>query len=73
MLIFVTVKPRKKENKIEKIDNKHYVVWTKELPVKGKANYAVTKLLASHFDISQSNIILTSGITSKQKVFEILK
>lgn len=73
MLIFVTVKPRKKENKIEKINETHYVIWTKEPPEKGKANNGVIKLLASYFDLSQSKIILRSGATSKQKVFEVFK
>jgi len=71
MHIFVTVKSRKKENKVEKVDDLHFIVWTKELPVKGRANNAIMRLLASYFDISLSTILLKSGLTSKHKVFEI--
>jgi len=71
MHIFVTVKTRKKENKVEKIDNTHYVIWTKEIPQKGKANIAVIKLLASKLHLPPSSILLKSGLTSKQKIFEI--
>lgn len=71
MLIFVTVKPRKKENKVEKVNDNHYTVWTKEVPQKGKANNAVIKLLAEYFDIKQSAILLKSGTTSKHKICEV--
>ena len=71
MLIFVTVKPRKKENIIEKTDNSHYIVFTKEIPVKGRVNNAVQKLLSKHLNLPRNVIILKSGATSKHKVFEI--
>lgn len=72
MYIFVTAKARKKENKVEKIDNTHYVIWTKEIPQKGKANTAIIKLLASKLRLPPSSVLLKSGSTSKKKIFEIV-
>ena len=51
MKIFVTAKPNAREDKVEKIDDTHFVVWTTELPVKGQANFAIIKLLAEYFGV----------------------
>jgi len=71
MRIFVTVKSHKKENKVEKIDQTHFIVWTKELPIKGKANNSAIKLLAKQLVIPPSAIYLKSGAASNRKIFEI--
>jgi hypothetical protein len=71
MRIFVKVKPGAKEEKIEKIDEAHFVVFVKEAPEKGKANEATIKVLAEHFRISKSDIKLISGFSSKNKIFEV--
>jgi len=83
MKIFVKAKPNAKEEKIRKIEetanlfgnNKQtsdtYEVWIKEPPVDGKANEAIAEILVKHFGVSKSQIILISGFSSKQKIFEI--
>ena len=48
-----------------------YIVKTKAEPVEGKANEAITILLAEHFGVTRSQVRLIRGSTSKQKVFEI--
>ncbi|OHB05321.1 MAG: hypothetical protein A3A26_01905 [Candidatus Zambryskibacteria bacterium RIFCSPLOWO2_01_FULL_47_14] len=48
-----------------------YTVWTKERPIEGRANEAITKLLAEYFQTQRSQVRLISGATSKRKVFEI--
>ena len=80
MKIFVKAKPGAKENrvtppplKLMQDEEGWYTVSTKERPVEGRANEAITKLLAEHFDISRSQVRLVSGATSKRKVFEIKK
>ncbi len=40
-------------------------------PVKGKANEAVIRALAEHFDVPKSRIIITKGQTSNKKEVEI--
>jgi len=71
MKIFVKAKPLAKEEKIEKIDDDHFVVWVKEPPLKGQANEAIRKKLADYFRVPVSQILLKSGFASKDKIFEI--
>lgn len=70
MRLSVTVKPRSKQEKVEKTDH-GYTVYVKEPPVKNKANKALTKLLSRHFSVPKSQIAILSGLKSKQKVVEI--
>jgi len=71
MKIIVKVKPGAKNDKIEKIDEANYIVSVKEPPIGGRANVAVIKLLAEHFDISVSLIEIVSGFMARVKVIEI--
>ena len=72
MKVFVKVKLKAPVNIVKKVDGIHFTVWTREAPEKGRANEAVAKILAAHFEIAPSRIRLVSGFSSKQKVFEIL-
>ncbi|MFH0773592.1 MAG: DUF167 domain-containing protein [bacterium] len=65
------VKPKAREEKVEKIDISHYIVHTKNLPEKGRANEGVIRLLASYFSLPKSNIVIISGKTSRLKVVNI--
>lgn len=71
MNIFVKVKPKAREEKVEKVDNNHFVVHTKEQPEKGKANAGVVRLLSSYFSLPKSKIIIISGMTSPLKVITL--
>lgn len=71
MRIFVKVKPAAKEEKVEKIDDTNFKVEVKEPPREGKANAAVTKALASYFDVTQSDVRIVSGFTSRSKIIEV--
>ena len=73
MKIFVRVKPKAKEEKIEKIDDINFRAQVKEPPEKGRANRAIVKMLADYFNISQSNVRIISGSTSRLKIIEITK
>ncbi|CUS78157.1 hypothetical protein JGI7_02012 [Candidatus Kryptonium thompsonii] len=73
MRIFVKVKPNAKVEKVEKIDEVHFVVSVKAPPVEGKANEALIKLLSDYFNIPKGNIKIVSGLSSKSKIVEILK
>lgn len=73
MKISVKVKPNAKQEKIEKIGERDFLVWVKEKPQKGKANQAVIRVLAEYFNVPKSEVILLKGQTSKEKVFEIKK
>jgi uncharacterized protein (TIGR00251 family) len=71
--IQVKVKPRSKTEDVAKeIDGNVYVVRVKEPPVEGKANRAMLKLLARHFGVPESRLRIVSGLSSKNKVVEVL-
>lgn len=71
MKINVKAKPGAREEKVEKIDDVNFTVSVKEPPVRGRANAAIVKVLAEYFKVSNSQIHLISGFSSRQKIFEI--
>ena len=71
MKIIIKTKPGAKNNKIERIDEANYIISIKEPPINGRANAALIKLLADHFDISPSLIEIISGFMARTKVVEI--
>ncbi len=46
-------------------------VYVRERAVDGKANEAVVRVLAQHFDVPRSRVTLASGATSRIKRFRI--
>ena len=72
MKISVSVKTNAKKNTVEAVDAAHYIVRLNAVPVEGKANDALIKLLAAHFDIARSRIRIVSGFSSHAKIIEIL-
>lgn len=70
MRISVRVKPKSREEKIEKIDN-GYTVYIKEQPIENRANIALIKLLSKYFNVPKSKINILAGIKSKNKIIEI--
>lgn len=71
MKILITAKPRAKEEKVEKIDDAHFIVSVKEPPVRGLANAAIVKVLAQYFGVPISSVVIISGRNSRQKIVEI--
>lgn len=72
MKINIKVKPAAQENKIEKIDEEHYVISVKEPPIQGRANRALIFLLADYFQIPSSGVQIISGHTSRNKIISII-
>jgi uncharacterized protein (TIGR00251 family) len=72
MKINIKVKLRSKEEKIEKIDEDNFTVWTKELPIENRANEAIIRILADYFNVPKASISIVSGFKSKQKTVEIM-
>ena len=65
--IIVRVKSKSREERVEKIDNSHYIIHVKEIPEKGKANEGVIRSLSKYFSISKSKIVIISGHQSHTK------
>lgn len=69
--IFVKAKPSSREEKVEKVDESHFIVSVKEPPVQGKANQAIRNALAVYFKTGTSCVRIVSGQTSRNKIIEI--
>ena len=72
MRINVKAKPSSREEKVEKIDDKNFVVSVKEPPEKGKANEAIRNALAVYFKTGSSRVKIVSGYSSRNKIIEII-
>ena len=72
MKISVKARPNSREEKIEKIDQVHYIVFVKEPPKKGKANEAIRNALAVYFNVASARVRIVSGYSSHNKVVEII-
>ncbi len=78
MRISIHVKLKAKEEKVEKVilqkltgEEIQYQVSVKELPIDGKANEAVTRLLAEYFKVPKASVRIIAGHTSREKIVEI--
>ena len=71
MKIFIKAKPGAKEESIKKVDGLNYIISVKEPPIKGRANQAIIRVLVEYFKVSQTNINIVSGWSSRSKVIEI--
>jgi uncharacterized protein len=71
MRILARVRTKSKRPGVTKLDDAHFVVAVAEPPIEGKANRAVAQALAEHLGVSPSRVMLVSGRTSREKVFEV--
>jgi hypothetical protein len=70
MKIQVKVKPNSRTEEVSR-EGDSFIIKVKEPPKEGKANQAVIKLLAEHFDVPQSQVRILSGFRSRNKVIEV--
>lgn len=71
MKIFVKAKPDGYEDKVEKIDETHFIVETREPPMNNRANLAITGMLARYFGVEPGKIRMIKGFRERSKIFEI--
>jgi hypothetical protein len=78
MKIFVRAKPGVKKAYVkettdlfERAGERHFVVAVNERAVDGKANRAIERALAEHFDVPTSCVRIIAGQTAKEKVVEV--
>jgi uncharacterized protein (TIGR00251 family) len=70
MKIQVKVKPNSKAEEVSQ-EGDSFIVRVKEPPKEGRANRAVTKLLAEQFGVPRSQVRILSGFKSNNKIIEI--
>ena len=71
MKIQVKVKVNSRTEEVSQEDN-IFTVKVNKPPREGKANQAVIKLLAKHFEVPKNQVRILSGIKSKNKIIEIV-
>lgn len=82
MIYSVTVKPGSKKGPLviespamdaaQSTAAKNLTVYLREKPVDGAANIALIKILAEHFHVAKSCVVIKSGVSSRHKLIEIL-
>ena len=72
MKISVKVKANAKQQKIEAIADGSLKISLKSPPIDGKANLELISLLAKHFQVSKSQVMIKSGQNNQSKIVEIL-
>ncbi|OCB58481.1 hypothetical protein A5722_07355 [Mycobacterium vulneris] len=71
-MITVRVKPGSRKGPlVEVADDGTLTIYVQERAVDGKANEAVTKLLAQHLGVPRSRVELISGATARLKRFRV--
>lgn len=71
MIYQVTVKPGSKKGPLVIVNGSNLVVYLREKPIDGAANTALTKVLADHFQVAKTRIIIKSGTRGRQKLVQI--
>lgn len=71
MRIYVSAKPRSKENRVEKISEGRFKVFVTEPPVEGRANAAIEEVLADYFNVPKSRVQIVYGKFRREKVVEV--
>ena len=72
MRIYVKVIPRSSQNKVEKISEGEYRVKLTAPPVDGEANKMLVEILAKHFEVPKSLVLIIGGKSTRKKLVEIL-
>ena len=72
MKIQVKAKPNSKTEEVSQKGDS-FIVKVKEPPKEGKANQAVIRLLAQHFDVPQNRVRILSGFRSRNKIIEVVE
>ncbi|HLA50813.1 MAG TPA: DUF167 domain-containing protein [Thermodesulfobacteriota bacterium] len=71
MKISVRVKPGSKKEEVIRVDDTHFIVHVKALPVEGKANESLVRLLSNYFNVPKSHIQILKGTRGKDKLIEV--
>ncbi|HEY0229154.1 MAG TPA: DUF167 domain-containing protein [Mycobacterium sp.] len=70
--VIVTVKPGSRRGPLVEVGpNGDLTIYVRERAADGKANDAVTRLLAAHLDLPRSRVELLSGTRSRLKRFRV--
>ncbi len=71
MKIRVKVKPNARSESFQELPDGTWQAAVKAPPVDGKANEALTRLIADHFRVPRSRVTIRSGAGGRLKLVEI--
>ncbi len=71
VILKVKVKPNSQQQNIQEEPDGSWKIALKSPPVDGKANQELIKLLAKKFGVAKSDVIIKSGLSSKNKLIEL--
>ena len=72
MIVTVHAKPNARQTRIVAwLDDSTVKIEVTAAPEKGKANEAVLRVLADHYDIAPSRISLVRGASTRMKQFDV--
>ncbi len=72
MRITCYVKPHSRKEEVIQKGPSEFEVKITQLPIEGKANEGLIRLLSDHFDCAKSRITIISGHSGRKKIVEIL-
>ena len=72
MLIRVYVTPNAREAKAVKVSEDNFEVRVDERPMGGRANKRLVEILAEHFKVQKSRIIILRGTTTRNKTVQVI-
>ena len=72
MIIYVRVKPNCSEQKVVKFDTNRFLIYLESSAENNEANIELVKMLSKHYGVPFKNIKFKSGLTSRDKILEIL-
>ena len=67
MQLHIKVKPNSKKPGLEQLEDGSWIARVNAPPVDGKANEALIKLIAEHFNVAKSCVVIVSGAGARQK------
>jgi uncharacterized protein len=71
MLIRVYVTPNAREARVVSVSEGHFEVRVDERAVGGRANKRLVEILAEHFKVSKSRIIILKGMKTRNKTVQV--
>ncbi len=71
MRINVTVTPNAKTAALIKLDESNYKAKVNARASEGKANFRLIEMLASHFNVPKSHVLIVRGLKGREKAVEI--
>ncbi len=72
MMIRVYVTPNAREARVVKVSEDYFEVRVDERAVAGRANKRLLEILAEHFNIPKSRIIIVKGSKTRNKTLQVI-